>query len=75
MADTSTMTTRRVSERKRVEARERARQAAPGYRPYERRLRDASFFLVERRKGRSWMYGSIALAAALWTYVLLRQPF
>ena len=75
MANTNTMTTRRVSDRKQIEARQRARQAAPGYRLYERRLRDAPFFLVERRKGRSWMYGSIALAAALWSYVLLRQPF
>ena len=44
----------------------------PGYvRRWERRLRDAPFFLVERRKGKRWMYGSIALAAALWTYIYL----
>lgn len=47
----------------------RVQQWAPGYlRLCERRWRSASFFLVERRKGKPWMYGSIALAAALWTY-------
>jgi hypothetical protein len=41
----------------------------PGYRAHERRWRDASFFLVERRKGKAWMYGSTVLAGALWTYI------
>jgi hypothetical protein len=46
-----------------------------GLRPHERRWRDASFFLVERRKGKTWMYGSIALAAALWGYIYLFVPY
>jgi hypothetical protein len=51
-------------------------QRAPGYlRRCERRWRSASFFLVERRKGKLWMYGSIALAAALWAYVYLFIQF
>ncbi|MGE5169711.1 MAG: hypothetical protein ACM3JC_04980 [Rudaea sp.] len=50
-------------------------QRAPGYRPHERRWRDAQFFLVERRRGKAWMYGSIALAAALWTYIYLFVHF
>src|SRR4029077_6051008 len=40
--------------------RRAADQQAPGYRICERRWRSASFFLVERRKGKRWMYGSIA---------------
>ena len=49
---------------------------APGYlRRCERRWRSASFFLVERRKGKLRMYGSIALAAALWAYVYLFVQF
>jgi hypothetical protein len=47
----------------------------PGYRAHERRWRDASFFVVERRKGKAWMYGSIALAAALWAYIYLFVHF
>ncbi len=51
--------------------RRAADQQAPGYRICERRWRSASFFLVERRKGKRWMYGSIALAAALWAYAYM----
>jgi hypothetical protein len=48
----------------------------PGYvRRAERRWRSASFYLVERRKGKLWMYGSIALAIALWAYVYLFVQF
>ena len=51
-------------------------QRAPGYlRRCERRWRSASFFLVERRNGKLRMYGSIALAAALWAYVYLFIQF
>ena len=46
---------------------------APGFRLYERRLRDASFFLVERRKGKGWMYASIAIAALLWGWLFLQS--
>jgi hypothetical protein len=42
---------------------------------FERRLRDTSFYLVERRKGKLWMYGSIALATSLWTYIYLFVRF
>lgn len=41
----------------------------PGYRKHERRWRNATFILVERRKGKRWMYGSIALAGGLWAYI------
>jgi hypothetical protein len=34
-------------------------------RSHERRWRNASFFLVERRKGRAQLYGSILLAVLL----------
>jgi hypothetical protein len=44
---------------------------APGTRPHERRWRNASIILVERRKGPVWQYGSIALCVALWTQVWL----
>ena len=47
----------------------------PGFRLFERRLRDTSFYLVERRKGKVWMYGSISLAAALWGYIYLFVRF
>jgi hypothetical protein len=47
----------------------------PGFRLFERRLRDTSFYLVERRKGKLWMYGSIALAAGLWGYIYLFVRF
>jgi hypothetical protein len=67
------MPTSSVTKRSSLERVQRAPvvepQHAPGYRPHERRWRDASFFLVERRKGRAWMYGSIAVAAALWAYI------
>lgn len=42
-----------------------------GSRAHERRWRDASIFLVERRRGDLWKYGSIALCVALWAYVWL----
>jgi hypothetical protein len=67
------MATSTVTKRSSVERAQRTPvvgpQHAPGYRPHERRWRNASFFLVERRKGKAWMYGSIALAAALWAYI------
>jgi hypothetical protein len=47
----------------------------PGFRKHERRWRDASFFLVERRRGRLYMYGSMGVAAALWTYIYLFVRF
>ena len=47
----------------------------PGFRKHERRWRDASFILVERRKGKLYMYGSIAFAAALWCYIYLFVRF
>jgi hypothetical protein len=34
-------------------------------RQHERRWRDAPFFIVERRKGPFWKYGSTAVAIAL----------
>jgi hypothetical protein len=34
-------------------------------RRWERRYRDARFFLVERRKGDWWKYGSIVLSVVL----------
>lgn len=46
---------------------------APGFRLYERRLRDASFFVVERRRGKVWMYASIAIAALLWGWLFLQS--
>lgn len=44
---------------------------AAGTRSHERRWRDASIFLVERRKGALWKYGSIVLCVALWVEVWL----
>jgi hypothetical protein len=43
-------------------------------RKHERRLSDDLFFLVERRNGDLWKYGSITLCVALWAIlgVLLR---
>lgn len=73
------MATSTVTKRASLERAQRAPvvapQHAPGYRPHERRWRDASFFLVERRKGKAWMYGSIALAAALWAYIYFFAHF
>lgn len=42
---------------------------AAGTRSHERRWRDASIILVERRRGDLYKYGSIALCAALWAQV------
>ena len=47
----------------------------PGFRKHERRWRNASFILVERRRGKLYMYGSIAVAAALWCYIYLSVRF
>jgi hypothetical protein len=47
------------------------KKLAAGTRSHERRWRDASIFLVERRKGALWKYGSIVLCAALWVKVWL----
>lgn len=47
----------------------------PGFRLFERRWRDSSFYLVERRKGKVWMYGSMLLAASLWGYIYLFVRF
>jgi hypothetical protein len=44
-------------------------EAAAGTRSYERRWRDASIILVERRRGDLYKYGSIAVCAALWAQV------
>ena len=46
-----------------------------GFRAHERRWRNASIILVERRKGKAWMYGSITLAAALWSYLYVLVRF
>jgi hypothetical protein len=43
---------------------------APGTRSHERRWRDASIILVERRRGHLYQYGSIVVCAALWAQVL-----
>jgi hypothetical protein len=43
--------------------------AAAGTRSHERRWRDASIILVERRRGDVYKYGSIAVCAALWVQV------
>ena len=40
-----------------------------GTRSHERRWRDASIILVERRRGDVYKYGSIAVCAALWAQV------
>ena len=61
-----------------VDATQRRRatdKPPPGFRKHERRWRDASFFLVERRRGRFYMYGSMGVAAALWTYIYLFVRF
>jgi hypothetical protein len=67
------MATSTVTKRASLEGAQRApvvdMRQAPGYRPHERRWRNASFYLVERRRGKRYMYGSIALAAALWAYI------
>ena len=46
-----------------------------GFRLFERRWRNSSFYLVERRRGKLWMYGSMALAASLWGYIYLFVRF
>lgn len=51
--------------------RRAAKKLPAGFRLAERRWRDASFFLIERRKGKSWMYATIVLAAVLWVWALL----
>jgi hypothetical protein len=38
-------------------------------RRHERRWKDARFFLVERRKGNFWTYGSIALNVVLLVFI------
>jgi hypothetical protein len=43
---------------------------AAGTRSHERRWRSASIILVERRRGRLYQYGSIAICAALWAQVV-----
>ena len=43
----------------------RTAEVAAGTRSHERRWRDASIILVERRRGDLYRYGSIALCAAL----------
>ena len=68
-------TTRRTLEAPTITRPARAPRI-PGYvRRAERRWRSAPFYLVERRKGKTWMYGSIALAVALWLYVYLFVQF
>ena len=44
-------------------------EAAAGTRSHERRWRDASIILVERRRGDLYKYVSIAICAALWAQV------
>ena len=51
------------------------RQLAPanapaGTRSHERRWRDASIIIVERRRGPLYKYGSIAVCAALWAQMV-----
>jgi len=45
-------------------------EPAAGTRSHERRWRDASIILVERRRGDVYKYASIAVCAALWAGVL-----
>jgi hypothetical protein len=59
----------------RVAAPAAPRKPPPGFRKHERRWRDASFILVERRRGKLYMYGSIAVATALWSYIYLFVRF
>ena len=59
----------------RVPAPAAPQKLPPGFRKHERRWRNASFVLVERRKGKRYMYGSIAIAAALWGYIYLFVRF
>ena len=59
----------------RVAARPAPPKPPPGFRKHERRWRNASFILVERRRGKLYMYGSIALAAGLWSYIYLFLRF
>jgi hypothetical protein len=47
----------------------RAAEPAAGTRSHERRWRDASIILVERRRGDLYKYGSVAVCAALWAQV------
>jgi ribosomal protein L9 len=60
---------RRRQERRKQERRQQQR------RKHERRLRTVRFFVIERRKGDLWKYGSIVLALALLAIVswLLRR--
>jgi hypothetical protein len=45
-----------------------------GRRPVERR-RTQQLALIERRKGRAWLYGQIAVAAALAIFLAYRFLF
>ena len=66
----SPMPARRVLEPGQGERRGVEKRPA-GFRLAERRWRNASFFLIERRKGKSWMYATIVLAAVLWAWAFL----
>jgi hypothetical protein len=66
------MPERRIGERRQEERRKGDRRVVE-LRQQERRWRNARFYFIERRKGRAWTLGSIALALALWTYLLARD--
>jgi len=51
--------------------RRRVAMTAPaGTRSHERRWRDASIIVVERRRGAVYKYGSIAVCIALWAQII-----
>jgi hypothetical protein len=59
---------RRQGDRRQGERRQAGNQSQhTGRRTHERRWDNARFFLVERRKGNRWKYGSITLAFLLMT--------
>ena len=57
-----------------MEERRQGERRQQDRRKHERRRKDARFFLVERRKGDAWKYGSIVLNIGLfallaWLYL------
>jgi hypothetical protein len=57
-----------------MEERRRGQRRQQDRRTHERRWKDARFFLLERRKGDAWKYGSIVLNIGLfallaWLYL------
>jgi len=57
---------RRQRERRQEERRQQEQaRIQRGARKHERRWQTAQFYLVERRKGKLWQYGSISVAVSL----------